>query len=315
MENSRDNNVENKPFMLTINCLAYNHEKYIRNTLESFVSQKTNFRYEAIVHDDASTDGTANIIREYAELYPDIIKPIFEKENLYSKCDGSLSRVMMEACRGKYVAYCEGDDYWTDPLKLQKQVDYMEAHPEVVYSCCRFHILNELKGTYEDGYNAYFDKTIHVNETEFLFDQSYPYKTDWITLTLTQVIRRDAIETCYETMFKYYRDVHLIYYVLSKGQGVCHNFFGGVYRLSDTSTFGKFSNKERFKMNYSVYKEFYDKERSKLLKYCLTKTIVKLMTMGEFVRPDKWYIARLYPIAISRFLYRETKDFAKLILR
>lgn len=116
--------------MVTIRCTAYNHEPYIRQCLEGFVMQKANFRFEAIVHDDASTDGTAGIIREYAEKYPDIIKPIFEVENQYSKHDGSLMRIMNEHTHGKYVAWCEGDDYWTDPFKLQKQVDFLEAHPD-----------------------------------------------------------------------------------------------------------------------------------------------------------------------------------------
>lgn len=106
--------------VLTIQCIAYNQAPYIRQCLEGFCMQKTNFRFEAIVHDDASTDDTALIIREYAEKYPDIIKPIYETENQYSKKDGSLRRIMNKHTCGKYVAYCEGDDYWTDPLKLQK---------------------------------------------------------------------------------------------------------------------------------------------------------------------------------------------------
>lgn len=113
--------------MVSIKCLVYNHEKFIRETLEGFIMQKTNFRFEAIVHDDASTDNTANIIREYAEKYPGIIKPIYEIENQYSKKDSSLSRIINEACTGKYIAMCEGDDYWTDPYKLQKQVDFLEG--------------------------------------------------------------------------------------------------------------------------------------------------------------------------------------------
>jgi len=121
---------DTRPLMVSIRCITYNHEPYIRQCLEGFVMQKTNFRFEAIVHDDASTDGTATIIREYAEKYPDIIKPIYETENQYSKHDGSLARIMDEACKGKYIACCEGDDYWTDPQKLQKQVDFMESHSE-----------------------------------------------------------------------------------------------------------------------------------------------------------------------------------------
>lgn len=88
--------------------------------------QQTDFCFEVIVHDDASTDGTANIIREYAEKYPNIIKPILERENQWSKKDGSLERIMNEHTHGKYIALCEGDDYWIDPYKLQKQVDIME---------------------------------------------------------------------------------------------------------------------------------------------------------------------------------------------
>lgn len=130
-----------RPIMVSIQCWAYNHESYIRQCLEGFVMQKTNFRFEAIVHDDASTDGTAVIIREYAEKYPDIIKPIYETENQYSKHDGSLGRIMDAEMRGKYIAMCEGDDYWTDPYKLQKQVDFLERHPD--YSMC-FHAADVL---------------------------------------------------------------------------------------------------------------------------------------------------------------------------
>ena len=120
--------------MVSIRCLVYNHEPFLRQCLDGFVMQQVNFSYEAIVHDDASTDGSAEIIKEYAEKYPDIIKPILETENQYSKRDGSLRRIMNAHTRGKYVALCEGDDYWTDPLKLQKQVDFLESHPD--YSMC-----------------------------------------------------------------------------------------------------------------------------------------------------------------------------------
>ena len=119
-----------RPIIVTICCTVYNHEPYIRKCLEGFVMQKTNFRFEAIVHDDASTDNSVEIIKEFEEKYPDIIKPIYEVENQYSKHGGSLWRILNEHTRGKYVAFCEGDDYWTDPLKLQKQVCFFKNHPE-----------------------------------------------------------------------------------------------------------------------------------------------------------------------------------------
>lgn len=120
--------------LLAVNCITYNHEPYIRDTLEGFVLQRTNFPFVAVVHDDASTDGTADIIKEYAAKYPELIIPFIETENQYSKCDGSLQRRMNACIRGEYVAFCEGDDWWTDPLKLQKQVDFLEANPD--YGLC-----------------------------------------------------------------------------------------------------------------------------------------------------------------------------------
>lgn len=131
--------MDNQDIKVTVRCITYNQKDYIRQCLDGFVMQRTNFRFEAIVHDDASTDGTAEIVREYAEKYPDIIKPIFETENQYSKHDGSLGRIMNANTRGKYVAICEGDDYWTDPLKLQKQADFLDANPQcsLTYHACK----------------------------------------------------------------------------------------------------------------------------------------------------------------------------------
>jgi glycosyltransferase involved in cell wall biosynthesis len=116
--------------MVSICCAAYNHEEYIAAALDGFLMQKADFSYEILVHDDASTDNTAKIIKEYEQNYPDIIKPIYQTENQYSKKVKISSAYNFPRAKGKYIAWCEGDDYWTDPLKLQTQVDYMEAHPE-----------------------------------------------------------------------------------------------------------------------------------------------------------------------------------------
>ncbi len=122
---------DNSDIMVSIVCDAYNHEKYIADALEGFLMQKANFAFEILVHDDASTDHTAEIIRNYEKRFPHLIKPIYETENQYSKQDGSLARIQYGRVKGKYTAICEGDDYWTDPLKLQKQFDAMERTPQV----------------------------------------------------------------------------------------------------------------------------------------------------------------------------------------
>lgn len=113
---------------VSVCCTAYNHEKYIREAIQSFLMQKTSFLFEIIIHDDASTDRTADIIRNYETKYPHIIRTILQKENQYSK-GVKVGWLTREKAQGKYIAVCEGDDYWSDPSKLQKQVEYMEAHP------------------------------------------------------------------------------------------------------------------------------------------------------------------------------------------
>ena len=135
---------EKKFIMVSIRCLVYNHEPYLRQCLDGFIKQKTNFNFEAIIHDDASTDGSAVIIREYADRYPDIIKPIFEKENQYSKGGMFINDIMNDACKGKYFALCEGDDYWIDEHKLQKQVDFLETHCEYGLCYTNFNIQNDV---------------------------------------------------------------------------------------------------------------------------------------------------------------------------
>ncbi len=113
--------------IVSIMILAYNHEPYIRKALDSIVMQQTDFKFEAIVGEDMSTDGTRTIIKEYAQKYPDIIKPIFRKKNL-----GASRNVVstLKKCKGKYVAFLECDDYWIDPLKLQKQYEFLEKNPD-----------------------------------------------------------------------------------------------------------------------------------------------------------------------------------------
>lgn len=150
----------NESPLVAIQCLAYNHGPYIRECLDGFVMQKTAFPFIAIVHDDASTDNTANIIREYEKKYPDIIKPIYETENQYSKPDGALNRIMSQAVPEgvKYIALCEGDDYWTDPFKLQKQVDFITQNP----SCGLVFTIARYFSQKDNRFTRYFGESIHT---------------------------------------------------------------------------------------------------------------------------------------------------------
>src|SRR5690606_15609661 len=107
---------------VSICCITYNHEPFIRQCLDGFLMQQGDFEYEILIHDDASTDGTTKIIQEYELKYPEIIKPIIQTQNQYSQGVRGINFIYnFPRAKGEYIAMCEGDDYWTDPLKLQKQ--------------------------------------------------------------------------------------------------------------------------------------------------------------------------------------------------
>lgn len=126
--------------LVSVYCMTYNQEKTIGQAIESIVAQKTDFPFELIVHDDASTDKTAEIVRDYAARYPDIVRPIFQTENQFRNCN-LIQTFIHPVSRGKYIAICEGDDYWTDPEKLQLQVELMESVPAC--TLC-FHAVRQL---------------------------------------------------------------------------------------------------------------------------------------------------------------------------
>lgn len=127
---------------ISIICSAFNHEKYIRQCLDGFVMQK-GVTFEIIIHDDASTDKTADIIREYEQKHPYLFKSIYQTENQYSKGIDRVKEYMVPLITGKYVAECEGDDYWTDPYKLKKQYDALESNPDCYMCLHKVRVVNE----------------------------------------------------------------------------------------------------------------------------------------------------------------------------
>lgn len=116
--------------LVTIICITYNHERFIARALDGFLAQKTTFPVEIFIHDDASTDSTAEIIRSYQARFPHLIRARYQVENQHSNGLRLFEDLAFPEVQGKYAALCEGDDFWLDPLKLQKQVDYLEAHPD-----------------------------------------------------------------------------------------------------------------------------------------------------------------------------------------
>lgn len=136
--------------LVSICCITYNHEKFIRAALDGFLIQQTSFPIEIVIHDDASNDNTTSILREYQEKHPHLIKMILQTENQYSKRGFGFMSDLFAQSQGKYIALCEGDDYWTDPLKLQKQVDFLESNPD--FAICFHKVKIEEEGQLKDDY-------------------------------------------------------------------------------------------------------------------------------------------------------------------
>lgn len=151
--------------LVSILCLTYNHEKYIKQALEGFVKQQTTYRFEVVIHDDASTDGTAKIIKYYEKKYPHLIKAIYQRNNLYRQGINCMKLCLEKYCHGKYIAFCEGDDYWIDINKLETQIDFMERHPECTMT---YHPVNYISDGKVVGNDVNWDDLREVSVDEII---------------------------------------------------------------------------------------------------------------------------------------------------
>lgn len=238
--------------LVSICCAAYNQVEYIRATLEGFVMQKTDFPFEIVIHDDASTDGTTDIIREYEKKYPELMKPEYEVNNQF----GTGKVYNIPRAKGKYIAICEGDDYWTDPLKLQMQVDYMERHSDCSLCCHHVNIYNQL--------------TKELDCTNIKDGDSYGFKfgneerlhLGWFFHMASVMFRRDCLDVEYLSQFKYRRDIHLFYSLLTKGYGYYFKRTMGVYRINKGGIWGAINEEKQVLLSLAIGSEFYSKDKS-----------------------------------------------------
>lgn len=161
--------------LISICCLTYNQKKFISQAIEGFLAQKTTCPTEIIIHDDASTDGTSDIIRQYEKKYSNLIKPIYQAENQHAKGVQNYATWVLPRARGQYIALCDGDDYWTDPYKLQKQADFLDQHPDHVIC---------------------FHDTIRINEDGEPLAQPRRPRRAKATLELKDLLRWNIISAC-----------------------------------------------------------------------------------------------------------------------
>lgn len=188
--------------LVSVCCITYNHEPYIAQALDGFLMQKTSFAFEILVHDDASTDRTADIIREYEKKFPKIIKPIYQKENQYSKGNRAiLASFVYPRAKGKYIALCEGDDYWIDENKLQMQVDFLEANPEYGMCYTSFNIYYQNEDKYEyDLFSNKPDRFLKVYNSieQWVLNKGYIGPMTWVYLS-ELLDTYDSMNSCDET--------------------------------------------------------------------------------------------------------------------
>lgn len=177
--------------LVSICCITYNQEKYIRDAIEGFLIQKTTFPVEIIIHDDASTDKTTQIIKEYADKHSDLIIPVYQTVNQYSQGIKPLPNFVFPRARGKYIAICEGDDYWIDPYKLQKQVDFLEENEEygLVHGDCHFYYQDKDKWEYYA--NKFLSNKKKIEDKKELFSRLID--ADYKIRTATVLFKRDLL--------------------------------------------------------------------------------------------------------------------------
>lgn len=217
-------NIKDDDILLTVWCVTHNHEEYMLNTLSGFVAQRTNFKYRVVVFDDASTDGTADLIRKFTRMHPDLFSVYIAKENIYQHPDrNNIIRLLIEReAQGKYMAICEGDDCWIDRKKLQIQVDFLEEHGE--YS---FTMHNSIMLDYQKH-------MIHAFNKQYEQDMDLGCR-DMLLRTLRLATASLVYRRKYEVMPELFLDIGIgdwprLLYLISQGKGYYFDRTMSIYR-------------------------------------------------------------------------------------
>lgn len=261
----------NKKPLVSICCTTYNLEKYIKAALDGFLTQKGNLIDEIIIYDDASSDNTVKIIREYAKKYPNLIFPIFQKENQYTKGIQPMVDIIFPKTRGKYIALCDGDDYWTDPYKIQKQVNFLEKNKDCAGCFHHTQTIYEKDGKKGKIYGKNDDKLFLTSEDTISILS--------LMATSSYVFRRESLVIPKDFYRGVSYDMAVCSLIAAKGKWGCIPEIMSVYRkheknvTSDVSV-NKNYHKERIQLigYLNKYHEFrYDKKAKKVIEYHKSK--------------------------------------------
>ena len=231
--------------MVSVCIQTYNHENYIKKCLDGILSQETNFTFEILIGEDASTDKTREICIDYAKKFPDKIKLILHHRANNIKIHGNPSGRFnflynIFSASGKYIAFCDGDDYWIDNQKLQKQVDFLESNEDYVVAWTNYKTFNG---------KDFIDNQFGFTEPTRTIDFNTIFRP-YCTLTLTVLFEKSALDLTNIETFDYFKDNTLYALLLKKGKGIFMDFVSAVYREHEG---GVYALKSDYFKNYSSY--------------------------------------------------------------
>ncbi len=264
--------------VVSVCVITYNHCNYIRQCLDCILMQQVDFPIEIIINDDCSTDGTAEIVKEYEKNHPELFRATYQTENQYSKgVRGMFARFCFPKARGKYIALCEGDDYWTDPLKLQKQVDFLEENSG--YVMCSHEC------------NSYIQSSGECFSCSFANGRDYSITNiingDWAYQTLSVVFRRDQLNLNVLNKYEICVDLVIFYELLRNGgQGRQLKDILGVYRIHDGGVWSLMDmnakREQEFRVRMSIYKVAPNIDSAKMILSLWGKPISRIWLMRNF---------------------------------
>jgi glycosyltransferase involved in cell wall biosynthesis len=295
-ENLIIDNWQEKKCLVSICCLTYNHELFIEQCLKNLLNQITDFGFEILIHDDASQDKTQGIIKKYAEQYPKIIKPILQTENQRSKINTGMNpKFNYPRAAGKYIAFCEGDDYWIDPYKLQKQVAILNTNHDIGCVVTDYDKLIENKSVYNEKVLSKTFKTIQNG-----IISAYPLFSIALkkTRTVTAMVRMDCINEFQKKDFLkgVPGDTQLFGYLLLTTKIYFKKESTAVYRILNESVShtNSFAKKQQFMKSFNIY-------------------MAHIIANYNLPRADKKYYQKSIRLFKIRAMAHEQKRFQTLI--
>lgn len=261
----------------SILCITYNHVQYIRPCLESLVNQICDFPFEILIYDDASTDGTQEVIKEFHRNYPNLIKPILRTENQWSKKPGVIDILFNNPqAKGDYFALCEGDDFWVGQDKLQKQVKILEEHPEYSVTCGAYLLIcddnKDVVCQKKWKTENFEDDTGRVFEIEDL-------SKNFFIKTSTTLFRNCPELFSQLKKYEYCLDIHIFYLLLKTGKGYYSKEILAGYNRHNGGVYSGRSPQELLLAHYYIFKEIYEKDKNKFIREQYLELSYKLINL------------------------------------